>query len=56
MTVKVVEPVMLPLAAEISDVPAETAVAIPALVMLATAGVPDDQVTCCVRSCVLESE
>ena len=52
VTVIKVEPVMPPRVAEIVEVPVATAVARPALVIVATAGVADAQVTRLVRSCV----
>ena len=55
VTVKSVEPLMLPEVALIVLVPAAKAVASPPAVMVAVAGVPDAHVTEAVRFCVLLS-
>ena len=52
VTVNVVEPTTAPLVALIVDVPTFTAVANPAALIVAFAGVPDAHVTLPVRSCV----
>ena len=52
VTVNVVEPTTAPLVALIVDVPTFTAVARPAALIVAFAGVPDDHVTLPVRFCV----
>jgi hypothetical protein len=52
VTVSVVDPTTAPLVALIVDVPAFTAVARPAALIVATVGVPDAQVTLPVRFCV----
>jgi hypothetical protein len=52
VTVSVVDPTTLPLVALIVDVPTFTAVAKPAALIVAFAGVPDAHVTLLVRSCV----
>jgi len=52
VTVKVVDPTTAPLVALIVDVPTFTAVAKPAALIVAFAGVPDAHVTELVRSCV----
>ena len=56
VTVSVVEPVIAPEVAEISDVPTFSVEARPAELMVAVAGVPEVQVTLLVRSCLLPSE
>ena len=56
VTVRVVEPLTLPSVALIEDVPAPTAVANPAVEMVATEVVAEAQVTWLVRFCVELSE
>ena len=56
VTVSTVEPVTPPSVALIVEVPVDTAVARPPLVMVATEVVADAQVTWLVRSCVELSE
>jgi hypothetical protein len=55
VTVSSVEPLSEPEAAEMVAVPCATIVANPALLIVAVAGVSDDQVAVLVRFCVLPS-
>ena len=56
VTVRVVEPTMLPDVADIVEVPIFTVVASPAALMVAAAVLEEAQVTLAVRFCVLLSE